>query len=118
MRCSKCQVELRQEWNLCPNCGMSLENTIIQDSVVMGNVNNNNVINLNQINQSKPKLGKPNEKAQSLYYLIGIISIGLFFMMLFLGTFEEDSSSGWIGTLFCFGGAYMIISTWMATNTH
>ena len=116
MRCAQCQVEVQQGWNLCPNCGMSLQNTIIQDSVVMGNVNHNSVINLNQINQSK--LGKPNKRAQILYYLVGIISIGLFLMMVLIGAFEDDPSSGWIGTLFCFGGAYMIISTWMATNSN
>ena len=116
MRCSKCQVELQQEWNLCPNCGAPVENISIQDSVVMGNINNTNVTNIQQINQAGPMLGKPNKKAQNLYYLIGIISIGLFLLMVLAGDVQEDPSSGWIGTLFCFGGAYMIISTWMAAN--
>ena len=116
MRCSKCQAELLQEWNLCPTCGAPVENISIQDSVVMGNVNNTNVSNILQISQAGPILGKPNKKAQKLYYLIGIISIGLFLMLVSDRSAWEDPETGWFGTFFCFGGAYMIISTWMAAN--
>jgi hypothetical protein len=93
-----------------------VENISIQDSVVMGNVNNTTVTNIQQISQAGPMLGKPNKKAQNMYYLIGIVSISLFLLMVLSGVAQEDPSSGWIGTLFCFGGAYMIISTWMAAN--